>query len=192
MSSEELFFQKVREVATSYAPEVPASVYSGMRGRYSRRRFFAWNASRMNVWYLAVLFAGFGVACWSFSTNSSPAAKAVSTPVVASPVRVPASAESITHSCEVQATPALVSASCLKIKKETSQREGAEPTEVTVITGGIPEPVLVSAETLEAAGEPAVGEGTDSGDSSTEAQHERAPDKNKRRKLKTTVLKDKQ
>ncbi len=55
MMSEDLFFNKVKETMHGYAPEVPASAYSGMRKKYAKSKFFSWNASTLNVWYVALV-----------------------------------------------------------------------------------------------------------------------------------------
>lgn len=81
MSSEDLFFQKVRDVAYDYAPEVPASVYAGMRSKYRKSRFFAWNASSLNVWYVAVLALLTGFGAYTMFPQNHNAQQAVASPL---------------------------------------------------------------------------------------------------------------
>lgn len=81
MSSEDLFFQKVREAALDYAPEVPASVYSGMRRKYNRSRFWAWNASALNVWYVAALGIIASIVFFASQPSEVSASQAVRNPI---------------------------------------------------------------------------------------------------------------
>lgn len=81
MSSEDLFFQKVREAALDYAPEVPASVYSGMRRKYNRSRFWAWNASSLNVWYVAALGIIASIVFFASQPSEVSASQAVRNPI---------------------------------------------------------------------------------------------------------------
>jgi hypothetical protein len=81
MSSEDLFFQKVREAALDYAPEVPASVYSGMRRKYNRSRFWAWSASSLNVWYVAALGIITSIVFFASQPSEVAASQAVRTPI---------------------------------------------------------------------------------------------------------------
>ncbi len=66
MMSEEKFYQNIREQMFSYAPEVPERVYTGMRRKYAVGKFFQWNLSTFNAWYLSalVLISGATVFGW--------------------------------------------------------------------------------------------------------------------------------
>ena len=55
MISEERFFQNVKEQFQGFAPNVPSSVYKGMRRKLWMSNFLSFSASRMNVWYLLLL-----------------------------------------------------------------------------------------------------------------------------------------
>ncbi len=59
--SEETFYKSVRESVYNYAPEVPASVYGAMRRKLWWSRFLAFDAYRMNAWYLILIIAASGI-----------------------------------------------------------------------------------------------------------------------------------
>lgn len=63
MRSEDQLFDKVRASLHDYAPEVPASVYSGMRRKLWWSNFMRFQAHRLNVWYV-VLLVGAGATAW--------------------------------------------------------------------------------------------------------------------------------
>jgi len=56
--SEDRFFQQVNAAMTDYSPEVPASVYAGMRKKLWWSNFTRLSATRFNVWYAALILAG--------------------------------------------------------------------------------------------------------------------------------------
>ncbi len=56
--SEDRFFQQVNAAMTDYRPEVPASVYAGMRKKLWWSNFTRLSATRFNVWYAALLVTG--------------------------------------------------------------------------------------------------------------------------------------
>lgn len=60
MMSEERFFSEVKAAVYNYSPEVPASVYSGMRRKLWISQFTRFSIARLNMWYLllAVSIAG--------------------------------------------------------------------------------------------------------------------------------------
>lgn len=76
--SEEKFFQQVKGQLENYSPEVPESVYAGVRRKYARSRFFSWSASRLNVWYVALLLTGAAsIFCMTNTKTEVAAQKAV-------------------------------------------------------------------------------------------------------------------
>jgi len=74
--SEDRFFQQVNAAMTDYRPEVPASVYAGMRKKLWWSNFTRLSATRFNVWYAALLVTGGLVwfAAHNANTNVRPAA----------------------------------------------------------------------------------------------------------------------
>lgn len=74
--SDDTFYNKVRETMYSYAPEVPASVYTGMRRKLWLAKFLSFGPERLNIWYL-LLAGGVAVAAISqWNTSCEPAMKA--------------------------------------------------------------------------------------------------------------------
>lgn len=69
MRSEDQLFDKVRASLHDYSPEVPASVYSGMRRKLWWSNFMRFQAHRLNAWYV-LLLVGAGAGVWS--AGSSP------------------------------------------------------------------------------------------------------------------------
>jgi len=67
--SEDRFFQQVNAAMTDYRPEVPESVYAGMRKKLWWSNFTRLSATRFNVWYAALLVTG-GLA-WFVSNNAN-------------------------------------------------------------------------------------------------------------------------
>ena len=73
--SEDRFFQQVNAAMTDYSPEVPASVYAGMRKKLWWSNFTRLSATRFNVWYAALILTG-GLAWFAVGnakTTASPA-----------------------------------------------------------------------------------------------------------------------
>ena len=56
--SEERFYNQVREQLFDYSPEVPQSVYSGMRRKLWWSDFTSFKAFRFNMWYLLIMVGG--------------------------------------------------------------------------------------------------------------------------------------
>ena len=52
--SEDRFFQQVKSVMSDYSPEVPGHVYQGVRKKMWWSNFMRFDASRLNIWYIAV------------------------------------------------------------------------------------------------------------------------------------------
>ncbi|MFZ4786144.1 MAG: hypothetical protein ACOYLH_11750 [Flavobacteriales bacterium] len=78
--SEEMFFQQVKGQLENYSPEVPEALYAGVRRKYARSRFFAWNASRLNIWYVALLLTGAAsIFCMTNTKSEVAVQKAVET-----------------------------------------------------------------------------------------------------------------
>ena len=67
--SEDRFFQQVNAAMTDYRPEVPASVYAGMRKKLWWSNFTRLSATRFNVWYAALLVTGGLV--WFMANNAN-------------------------------------------------------------------------------------------------------------------------
>jgi hypothetical protein len=68
--SEDKFFGQVKSTMEHYAPEVPASVYAGMRRKLWLSQFLRWNASRLNAWYV-VLFVSIGTTAAVMTTSNN-------------------------------------------------------------------------------------------------------------------------
>jgi hypothetical protein len=56
--SEERFYNQMREQLFDYSPEVPQSVYSGMRRKLWWSDFTSFKAFRFNMWYLLIMVGG--------------------------------------------------------------------------------------------------------------------------------------
>ena len=52
--SEDRFFQQVKSVMSDYSPEVPGHVYQGVRKKMWWSNFMRFDASRLNIWYIAL------------------------------------------------------------------------------------------------------------------------------------------
>jgi len=52
--SEDRFFQQVNSVMSDYSPEVPGHVYQGVRKKMWWSNFMRFDASRLNIWYIAL------------------------------------------------------------------------------------------------------------------------------------------
>ncbi|MDZ4752555.1 MAG: hypothetical protein SGI87_13130 [Flavobacteriales bacterium] len=76
--SEERFFSHVKEQFLDYSPEVPQSVYGGMRRKLWWTNFTTFKAFRFNMWYLVLLAGGSSAAVLVGQSNgsSAPAEKA--------------------------------------------------------------------------------------------------------------------
>ncbi|MCC6600419.1 MAG: hypothetical protein IT223_07065 [Crocinitomicaceae bacterium] len=74
--SDEKFYNKVRESLAGYAPEVPQSVYSGVRRKLWLSRFLKFDPVRLNVWYLLLMFGGAGILAASNHHSDADAVKA--------------------------------------------------------------------------------------------------------------------
>jgi len=66
--SEDRFFSQVRTGLSDYRPEVPASVYEGMRKKLWWSNFTRLSLARFNMWYALLMLGGLGV--WVGITNS--------------------------------------------------------------------------------------------------------------------------
>lgn len=87
--SEEKFFQNVKASLYDFAPEVPQSVYSGMRRKLWISNFMTWKWASLNIWYVLLLVGiGTGVA-FSSSESSIQADKAQSSPIQTSRMEMP-------------------------------------------------------------------------------------------------------
>ena len=137
--SEDMFFNKVKETMHGYSPEVSAGVYGAMRKKYARSKFFSWNASTLNVWYLA-LVAVLGVAVIGTSVDSNATASkasSINTKTEVLPVEISATPEFIiteTKSCErstkaldhYKGEPCLFPSSLVEVKKEVTINQSSQ------------------------------------------------------------------
>lgn len=131
--SEEKFFQQVKGQLENYSPEVPEAVYAGMRRKYARSRFFAWSASRLNVWYVALLLTGTAaVFCMTNSKTEVAAQKAMQNNDVIMNVPVTASCTAASHEATVQ--PALAVAASHKNNTKAKSLKAVSNTEITLPT----------------------------------------------------------
>ena len=76
--SEDRFFQQVKSVMSDYSPEVPGSVYEGVRKKMWWSNFMRFDASRLNIWYVALAV---GVTSAIALNIGQPASTASDTPV---------------------------------------------------------------------------------------------------------------
>jgi hypothetical protein len=163
MMSEDLFFNKVKETMHGYSPEVSADVYGAMRKKYARSKFFSWNASTLNVWYVALVAVMGSVVFSAFPTSDMRATKASSIntniehlPTMVEEANIFVAAE--TKACEQSETvlkyykgePCIFPSSVVEAKSETPIIQeikagsesveviGTEEVEVTVPTEVVP------------------------------------------------------
>lgn len=52
--TEEKFFKSVHDSLSNYAPEVPASVYAGVRRKLWLSGFLSFNWNQLNIWYVLI------------------------------------------------------------------------------------------------------------------------------------------
>ena len=110
--SEDRFFNQVNATMTDYRPEVPESVYVGMRKKLWWSNFTRLNATRFNIWYLAVLFLTAGVVFSSlYSENEVAVApviqqqpNAVALPAAENPTQIPSQALSASENSSEKKT----------------------------------------------------------------------------------------
>jgi len=74
--TEEKFFKSVHDSLSNYAPEVPASVYAGMRRKMWWNGFLSMNWNQLNIWYV-LLGASLLSSVFFFGKNESTVAKKV-------------------------------------------------------------------------------------------------------------------
>ena len=55
---EDKFFEMYRDSFQGFEPEVPASIYAGVRKKMMWSNFMTFNLSTLNVWYLGLILAG--------------------------------------------------------------------------------------------------------------------------------------
>lgn len=130
--SEEKFYQNMREQLVNFSPEVPSSVYGGMRRKYAVSKFFSWNLNAFNVWYLTALMTITGVTAFqmrSFETKADRGMNPLSNimemevpingmVVTAIPTEAMEAKEKSVHSCSPSAA-----ASCSQSSTEVVQVE---------------------------------------------------------------------
>lgn len=74
--TEEKFFKSVHDSLSNYAPEVPASVYAGVRRKMWLSGFLSFNWNQLNVWYV-LIGASMLSGLFFMSNNESAVAKKV-------------------------------------------------------------------------------------------------------------------
>jgi hypothetical protein len=191
MMSEEMFFNKVKETMHGYAPEVPASVYGGMRKKYARSKFFSWNASTFNAWYVALIAIAGLITFTALPTNEMKASKAST--INMNVEHLPASVAStlnletaIAKSCEQtkivsknhKGEPSLMPSSLVEVKKESSLNQNLELTQSSA-EGTTPKEEVITTESSEVV-------------LPVEEKKEEAAPKKPTRKIKAPIYKDKQ
>lgn len=80
--SEDRFFQQVKSVMSDYQPEVPGQVYAGMRKKMWWSNFLRFDATRLNVWYVAVAVGATAAFLVNVNTPSTAAADSAVAPSV--------------------------------------------------------------------------------------------------------------
>lgn len=163
MMSEDLFFNKVKETMHGYSPEVSAEVYGAMRKKYARSKFFSWNASSLNVWYVALVAVMGLVVFGAAPTCEMQASKAAT--INMNVEHLPASVEATpdcgapaTPSCEQSETvlkhrtgePSLFPSSLAEVKEEAPINQNVEPTQSSTDITTLEEEVNTT-ESIEAA-----------------------------------------
>ena len=113
--SEDRFFQQVKSVMSDYRPEVPGHVYEGARKKMWWSNFMRFDASRLNIWYIALTV---GVAATIIMNVGQPASTA------AENLPAPVSSES-----EVAVSPAAAPA----MTESAVNKEGQAPAEVSTV-----------------------------------------------------------
>ena len=92
--SEDRFFQQVNAAMSDYSPEVPASVYAGMRKKLWWSNFTRLSATRFNVWYAALILTGglvwFTIGTANTGSTSTEAVNVSDVAIVESPAVEPA------------------------------------------------------------------------------------------------------
>ena len=81
--SEDRFFQQVNATMADYRPEVPESVYTGMRRKLWWSNFTRLSVTRFNVWYLTILLVGasIGLSYMSASVQTISESDSFSQPI---------------------------------------------------------------------------------------------------------------
>ena len=98
--SEDRFFQQVKSVMSDYSPEVPGHVYQGVRKKMWWSNFMRFDASRLNIWYIALTVGVATAIVLNVGQPASTAADNLEVPVsseaevVVSPATAPAMTES--------------------------------------------------------------------------------------------------
>ena len=77
--TEERFFNEVRNRMENFSPEVPSSVYSGMRKKLWWNNFTRFRAAHLNVWYVAAVSTA--AICWFTTTESGKTCQGMSADV---------------------------------------------------------------------------------------------------------------
>lgn len=184
--SEETFFNQVKGQLENYSPEVPEAVYAGVRRKYARSRFFAWSASRLNIWYVALLLTGAAALfCMTNSKTEVAAQKAMQNNNVIMNAPVAASCTAASHEATVQPAIAVVVSArnnaSVKSSKTFSNTEIALPNVETTLPNESQE--IAGTESSEVKSNPTQVETTE--------EIVKDQEKKERKKLKVPVLKSK-
>lgn len=86
--TEERFFNEVRSHMEGFAPEVPSSVYAGMRRKLWWSNFSRFRVAHLNVWYVALVPAA--ALLWMGSATTTTPAEGRAAAVTAPALRVAA------------------------------------------------------------------------------------------------------
>ncbi len=199
--SEERFYNQVREQLFDYSPEVPQSVYGGMRRKLWWSDFTSFKAFRFNMWYLLIMVGGASAAViYSTKENTDSIATKAGTlesrswePALANAT---AGAESVTTSCcaslEQTGTCASVSSSCSSANSANKRRgTKSRPTEILVPAEVAATPtVLIPLDVVNPNPKTEVEASDVSANSASEIQTSPAPAKAPTKKLRMTEYLD--
>ena len=101
--SEDRFFQQVKSVMSDYRPEVPGHVYEGARKKMWWSNFMRFDATRLNIWYIALTVGVAATIIMNVGQPASTAADKLVAPVsseadvAVSPATAPAMTESVVN-----------------------------------------------------------------------------------------------
>ena len=133
--SEDRFFQQVKSVMSDYRPEVPGHVYEGARKKMWWSNFMRFDASRLNVWYIALTVGVATAIVLNVGQPASTAAENLVVPlsseaeVAVSPSNAPAMTESAVNN-ERQAPAEAVTVRNTAVEKTASSTANPKVEEV--------------------------------------------------------------
>ncbi|MFM9004999.1 MAG: hypothetical protein ACKOSR_05780 [Flavobacteriales bacterium] len=79
--SEDRFYSHVRSVMSEHRPEVPASVYAGMRKKLWWSNFTRLSVTRFNMWYALLIIGGLGAWAGLSIVKQDKASQAMESPM---------------------------------------------------------------------------------------------------------------